>query len=112
MADKDAVMARLLATLVPLGAAQEKAMFGGFGIFMNGEMFAKILPKGVVALKADAENFPLFEAAGMPRAGKMPYYDVKAADLNDAKKMLAWAGSSIEAAARQPKKSKKNRSRQ
>ena len=72
----------------------------------------KFLSKGVVALKADAENFPLFEAAGMPRAGKMPYYDVKAADLNDAQKMLAWAGSSIEAAARQPKKSKKNRSRQ
>lgn len=92
MADKDAVMARLLATLVPLGAAQEKALFGSFGIFMNGEMFAKILPKGVVALKAYAENWPLFEAAGMPRAGKMPYYDVKAVDLNDAKKMLAWAG--------------------
>jgi len=58
-------------------------------------------------LKADAENLPAFEAAGMPRAGKMPYYEVKAADLSDAKKLQVWAATSIAAASRQPTKKKK-----
>lgn len=107
MADKDAVMETLLATLVPLGAAEAKAMFGGYGIFMDGQMFAKISSKGIVALKADGENLPVFEAAGMPKAGKMPYYEVKAVDLEDAVKIQAWAASSIEAASRQPTKKKK-----
>ena len=100
-------MEKFLATLVPLGAAEAKAMFGGYGIFMDGQMFAKISSKGVVAIKVDGENLPAFEAAGMPKAGKMPYYEVKAADLDDAKKPQAWAVSSIAAASRQPKKKKK-----
>ena len=66
MADKDAVMEKFLATLVPLGAARAKPMFGGYGVFLDDRMFAKISGKGVVALKADAENLPEFEAAGMP----------------------------------------------
>jgi len=107
MADKDTVMEKFLETLVPLGAAEAKAMFGGYGIFMDGQMFAKISSKGVVALKADGKNLPTFEAAGMPKAGKMPYYEVKAADLDDAKKVQSWAASSIAAASRQPAKKKK-----
>ncbi len=107
MANKDAVMEKFMATLVPLGAAEAKAMFGGYGIFMAGRMFAKISSTGVVALKADAENLLAFEAAGMPRAGKMPYYEVKAADLSDAKKLQVWAATSIAAASRQPTKKKK-----
>jgi len=58
-------------------------------------------------LKADSENLPTFEAVGMPKAGKMPYYEVKAADLSDAKKLQSWAASSIAAASRQPAKKKK-----
>jgi TfoX/Sxy family transcriptional regulator of competence genes len=40
----------------------------------------------------------------MPKAGKMPYYEVQAADLEDGVKMLAWARSSVAAASRQAKK--------
>jgi TfoX/Sxy family transcriptional regulator of competence genes len=37
----------------------------------------------------------------------MPYYEVKAADLSDAKKLQVWAATSIAAASRQPTKKKK-----
>jgi TfoX/Sxy family transcriptional regulator of competence genes len=50
MADKKAVMEKFLATITPLGPARAKAMFGGYGIFLDDEMFAKISSKGIVAL--------------------------------------------------------------
>ena len=43
----------------------------------------------------------------MPKVRKMPYYEVRATDLGDVKKLQAWAVSSIAAASRQPKKKKK-----
>ena len=107
MADKEAVMNKFLATLAPLGPARVKAMFGGYGVFLDDAMFAKIPSKGIVALKADAENLPAFEAAGMPKAGKMPYYEVQPADLEDGEKILAWARGSVAAASRQAKNKKK-----
>ncbi|HJN61847.1 MAG TPA: TfoX/Sxy family protein [Alphaproteobacteria bacterium] len=103
MADKKTVMENFVALLVPLGPARAKPMFGGYGIFLDDGMFAKISSKGVLALKADDENLPAFEAAGMPKAGKMPYYEVQPADLEDGVKILAWARSSVEAASRQSK---------
>jgi len=107
MADKKTVMEKFLATITPLGPARAKAMFGGYGVFLDDEMFAKISSKGIVALKGDGENLPAFEAAGMPKAGKMPYYEVQAADLENGEKILAWARSSVAAAARQAKGKKK-----
>ena len=107
MADKKAVMERFLATITPLGPARAKPMFGGYGVFLDDRMFAKISSKGVVALKADDENLPAFEAAGMPKAGKMPYYEVQAADLQGGEKILAWAQSSAAAATRQATGKKK-----
>ena len=107
MADKQTVMEKFLATLAPLGPARAKSMFGGYGVFLDDQMFAKISSKGIVALKADDENLPAFEAAGMPKAGKMPYYEVHAADLEDGEKILAWARASVAAASRQPKNKKK-----
>ena len=104
MTDKKAVMEKFLATIAPLGPARAKAMFGGYDIFLDDDMFAKISSKGIVALKGDTENLPAFEAAGMPKAGKMPYYEVQAVDLEDSKKILTWARSSVAAASRQAKK--------
>lgn len=109
MAEKDDALKKFLTLISPLGAAEEKAMFGGYGIFMDGQMFAKISSKGVIALKAGGENLPAFEAAGMPKAGKMPYYEVKATDLTEGKNILAWAQSSVEAASRQIKKKLKKK---
>ncbi|MEC9453580.1 MAG: TfoX/Sxy family protein [Pseudomonadota bacterium] len=107
MADKKAVMEKFLATITPLGPARAKAMFGGYGVFLDDQMFAKISTKGVVALKADKENLPAFEAAGMPKAGKILYYVVQAADHQDGKKILAWSRGAVAAASRQAAGKKK-----
>ena len=93
-------MEKFLATITPLGPARAKAMFGGYGVFLDDQMFAKISSKGVVALKADKENLPAFEAAGMPKAGKMPYYEVQAVDHQDGEKILAWSRGAVAAASR------------
>ncbi|MDP6475200.1 MAG: TfoX/Sxy family protein [Alphaproteobacteria bacterium] len=46
MADKKTVMENFVALLVPLGSARAKAMFGGYGIFLDDGMFAKTSSKG------------------------------------------------------------------
>ena len=107
MTDKKAVMEKFLATITPFGPARAKAMLGGYGVFLEDEIFTKISSKGIVALKGDAKNLPDFEAAGMPKAGKMPNYEVQAADLEEGEKILAWARSSVAAASRQAKAKKK-----
>lgn len=103
MTDKKAVAEKFLATITPLGSARAKAMFSGYGIFLDDEMSAKISSKGVVALKGDAEYLPNFETAGMPKSCKMQYYEVQAADPEDGEKILSWARSSVAAASRQAK---------
>ena len=41
-----------------------KKMFGGVGMFRQGLMYALALGDGKIALKADAETIPDFEAEG------------------------------------------------
>ena len=101
------MLEKFLATIMLLGPALAKAMFGGYGVFLDDQMFAKISSKGVVALKADKENLPAFEAAGMPKAGKMPYYEVQAVDHQDGEKILAWSRGAVAAASRQAAGKKK-----
>jgi len=84
-------MEKFLATITPLGPARAKAMFGGYGVFLDDQMFAKILSKGVVALKA----------------GKMTYYEVQAVDYQDGEKILAWSRGAVAAASRQAAGKKK-----
>ena len=40
-----------------------RAMFGGYGIYTKGRIFA-IMDEGVVYLKGDAVSIPLYEASG------------------------------------------------
>lgn len=40
-----------------------RAMFGGYGIYSKGKMFA-IMDEGVVYLKGDTFSIPLYEASG------------------------------------------------
>lgn len=46
------------------GRVSARRMFGGFGIYADGMMFA-LASDGVVYLKADAETSPAFEREGM-----------------------------------------------
>ena len=98
MAIKDGTLNDLKTKLSPLGEITHKSMFGGFGLFADGAMFAKISSKGVIAFKADDNNRPDFENAGMSKAGKIPYYEVAEGDESDTKKLRQWADGAMAAA--------------
>ena len=54
----------LLDMLRPLGAVSARAMFGGGGLYFEGQMFALVFDD-TLYLKADAETKGDFEARGM-----------------------------------------------
>ena len=94
--------ARFVESLLPRMAALEdvtsKKMFGGYGIFQDGKMFAIVSSKGELFLKADATNLSRFEKAGSSRHGKMPYFRIPEEVLSSDAKLLDWARSSVSVA--------------
>ena len=72
-----------------------KRMFGGFGIFESGAMFALISSEGKIHFKADQSNRKRFEDAGAEKHGKMPYYEVPQNVLQDEQTLHEWARDSI-----------------
>ena len=87
----------------PLGAVTGKAMFGGFGVFCDGLMFALVTRAGDLYFKADDANRPAFEAAGLERYGRMPYYRAPAEALTGWRALEPWARAALAAARRAPK---------
>jgi DNA transformation protein len=53
-------------TLAPFGALTCKRMFGGFGVYHDGLMFA-LIADDVLYFRADAQSTVQFEARGLPR---------------------------------------------
>lgn len=96
----------------PFGPVSIRRMFGGAGIYHQGEIIAVVVD-GEVCLKADATNAPEFEAAGSTQwtyAGKnkpvkMPYWHLPEAALDDPDEITHWAKLAY-AAALQSKKPK------
>lgn len=74
-----------------------RSMFGGYGLFVDGAMFA-LVADGALYLKADDANRHRFEAAGMQpwtyetrgRAMQMGYYPIPEDDLHDSAELRAW----------------------
>jgi DNA transformation protein and related proteins len=79
---KDAVMDLLL----PLGDVTEKKMFGGYGIFESGAMFA-LMSGRAVYFKVDDSNRAQYEEMGSGKYGSMPYYRVPDEVLEDEPKL-------------------------
>ncbi|MDN5200644.1 TfoX/Sxy family protein [Fulvivirgaceae bacterium BMA10] len=86
---------QLVSDLSQLGDVTNKKMFGGYGIFESGAMFAIINSAGDVFLKADESNVKRFEDIGATKHGKMPYYQIPDVILNDPSKLVEWAKESI-----------------
>jgi DNA transformation protein and related proteins len=101
-----------------LGAVSARRMFGGWGLYVQGCMFALIADE-VLYLKVDAETRPLFEAEGLPpfvyeARGKrhtMGYFQPPDTAMEDRAEMRPWARMAADAAfraaaAREPKPAK------
>ena len=99
----------LLDMLRPLGAVAARAMFGGGGLYLDGQMFALIFDD-TLYLKADAETKGDFEARGMepftyviegrPGAVEMSYWEAPPELLDDADELCAWGHRAWQAARR------------
>ncbi len=97
----------LLDQLHPREAFLAKSMFGGWGIYRHGRMFA-IVADDELYLKVDEQTQPDFEALGLEpftfqRKGKpfaMSYYQAPAETLEDPEILNQWVAAACGAADR------------
>lgn len=81
----------LVDDLQPLGDVEPKKMFGGYGVFLDGTMFALVDSAGGVFLRGDDTTAGEFAAAGSSKHGRMPYWEIPDAVRSDADQLVAWA---------------------
>lgn len=78
-----------------LGEIRYKKMFGGYGVFEGGTMFALVNPEGNVYLKVVESNRTRFEAMGMVKHDRMPYYQIPEQIMADDARILEWTREAI-----------------
>lgn len=83
--------------LAPLGDVTVKKMFGGFGVFESGVMFALVDRDGTPFLRAVAATEARYIEAGSNKHG-MPYWSIPDRVLADDGLLLEWAGEALEVA--------------
>ena len=71
-----------------------RPMFGGYGIFQDGDMFA-LISGSVLYFKVDDSNLADYESAGSERFKPMPYWSVPADVMEDADSLGQWAARSV-----------------
>jgi DNA transformation protein len=97
-------------SLQPLGPVVARRMFGGFGIYLDGIMFA-LIAYDTLYLKVDDGNRAAYEDAGLPHftyaeKGKpirMPYCAAPSEGFDDPEILCAWARDAFTAALRAKK---------
>jgi len=97
----------LLEQMQPVGSVEAKAMFGGYGIYHEGIMFA-LVADDVLYLKTDGNNRARFDNRNLPafqydKNGKrysMSYNEAPGEVYDDPDDMALWANSAIGAARR------------
>ncbi len=107
MPARPALIDTVLASLLPLGPVRARAMFGGWGLFLDDAMFGLIAGERLY-FKVDAETEPRFAAAGAQpftyaRRGArvaMSYREIPGAGLDAPAALLPWAELGLEAARR------------
>lgn len=106
----------VLDLLARWGGVSARRMFGGYGLYRQGTMFA-LVAEDVLYLKADDRNRPAFKAAGMgpftyegkSKPVEMSYYEAPPELFDDGEAMADWAKEALAAAlrARKPVKPEK-----
>jgi DNA transformation protein and related proteins len=90
-----------------LGAVAAKRMFGGWGLYAQGCMFALIADE-VLYLKVDAQSRPMFEAEGLQpftyeargKRHQLGYFQPPDTAMEDRAEMRPWARAAADAAFR------------
>jgi DNA transformation protein len=90
----------ILEQMADIDDVSSKSMFGGFGIYHGGKMFALITSDDLLHLKVDDHNRARFEAQGCTQFHNMLYYSAPAEVIEDPEALAEWAQPSIEAALR------------
>jgi DNA transformation protein len=93
--------------LQALGPVAPRHMFGGWGLFLDGVMFA-LIASDRLYLKADRTTEPRFAEAGCPpftyeargRTMSLSYREAPDGSLEDPDDLLPWARLALEAARR------------
>jgi DNA transformation protein len=100
MAEPSQFITKVLQLLTPLGDVTFKRMFGGYGLFLDGAMFALVPKNEQLFLKADDVNKAAFIERGASSHGKMPYYAVPPETMNGWQEMEPWVRGAVAAANR------------
>lgn len=98
-------MEKVIALLAPLGEISSRPMFGGYGVFSEGNMFA-LISGAALFFKVGDSNKEIYVQAGSHQYKPMPYLEVPDAVMNDGGKLKEWAKLSISVADKS-KKTKK-----
>ena len=93
--------------LAPFGTTSVRRMFGGYGVYHDGLMFA-LVADDVLYFKTDSQSASWFEAEGMDafiyikkgKAMKMSYFQAPEAIYDDPDEARLWAGRGYDAALR------------
>jgi DNA transformation protein len=115
--ERPQIIDHLCDVLTPLGPVEARSMFGGWGLYLDGVMFALIAGQ-VAYFRADDVTRQDYESLGLnrfkPRADKpmtMPYHPLPPDLFDDPDLMVEWGERALDAARRAkskkaPKKSK------
>ena len=106
-ADEEEFASYVVDLMQSMGPVRAKKMFGGYGIFLDGLMFA-LIADGTLYLKADKESESEFKSMGLDvftykkkgRDTSLSYYMAPEDTLEDPDQMTAWANKAYGAALR------------
>ena len=86
---------RLVQKLSAMGEVSARKMFGGYGVFEGGAMFALINSEGQTFFKVGDDNRSRFEEISASSHGKMPYFEVPEKVLTTQTELEIWAQESV-----------------
>lgn len=109
MGIRDPAIDHLLELLAPLGVATARRMFGGWGVYLDGEIVV-LFTRGVAFAKTDALTRAAFEAAGSApfvftskgRRVETSYWSLPESALDSSEALQPWARLALAAALRKP----------
>ena len=95
MALDDGYIVYVMDLLETLGTVTGRRMFGGYGIWEDGDMFALLDRESTLYFKVDDDTRARYADAGSDQFMSMPYWSVPAQVLEDADQVHAWAREAI-----------------